>query len=363
MHQERSEQTPLFPVSFLGVMSANRVDALVDRAGASPRLALSGSKTERLKEYMTTTLETTQQLVDAGSKEIADLEAHIADITDSLDQARAELADLAQARQDRAQQLQAARAPVAQAEQALIHASNRAKWAQGTPTEAEAVKDVSAAKETLSAARNQYDQQRSEGEQADQAATVRETELRKQMDAALVQLQETQSQLTALQSTHKLTHAELGELKHAALTHAYQEKARQVEELRNALLSAQVAAHDFHSEALHDLAQWPEHARAFKQLAPTDDPLLRIIDMSLHLLETIRANAEHAPYEVRSPEFVLHGGVEVYPRLNVWDKLLIQFGEVRDVIRKQMDAIDARKQGMLKLRDTYLAYLKTQEEK
>lgn len=304
-----------------------------------------------------TTLEATQEIVTAGSQEVGDLATKLEGIAQEIRDVQADLDQIPLWRTYRREQREEAHAPVQTAETALIQASTRAKWAQGTLGEDEAVKAVSLAKRALGTVRKHYEQVQAETSKGDQAANAREQELRKHLAHLETEQASRQAELQGVQSAHKIAHSELGELKKTALVHGFEEKQRRVEELREELLSAQVELHDYHASALVELSDWPAQRKGLAQLRRPDDATYRVLEASLHYVDTLLADTSEVNDVVHLP--TLHTPYHGYSGL--WNKIVIFHNEVIDNTHKSPRLLQERRDLLQKLLDEYRAHLDEQE--
>src|SRR5205814_309324 len=126
----------------------------------------------------------------------------------------------------------------------------------------DAVKKASATKKALQAARKTAERLQDETRQADEAADVREQALQKQVQVWQVEQAAHQDEIGAIILGRAQAHTELGQEKQTAYLRAIQDLQRQADDLREHLVTIDVALHDLVEEAVNELGEWLDLRRA-----------------------------------------------------------------------------------------------------
>jgi len=228
-----------------------------------------------------------EQMVSKADETISQLEQQLADIAQQITSAYVEMETFPQGRQERTIRLQNARATLALADEAHTKAVNYAKLAQGTSNEQGAVKAVSIAQKDLQIAKEALAKIEQEIAEADQSDQTRERELSSAIQTLQAEQERLQAELHSTRDARRQAHQELGEQRHTAIMAQAQEYQKRVDELRSQLLAAQVEQFDYIESVLPTLTDWWELRRQVRSLIPVEDATSRVIDASLHFMDTL----------------------------------------------------------------------------
>src|SRR6266566_903301 len=232
-----------------------------------------------------------QDMVDHGDREIADLQAKLTDLADRRNVAQDELSTIAQAREARAKALSEARSQVEQAQASHTEAHSYAKLRHGKAGEKRAIKDASGAKDILDKANDALRQVEHEQAEASQADDLREQELHELLHKLEIEKEAHLAEIEAMTKGLDKARSELGQEKHAQFMQAYQEKESQLNDLLDQVIAAKVGLLQLHETAVQDLKDWPDLQRDVQRLRQPDNATIRLIEASLHFVDTFLADA------------------------------------------------------------------------
>ncbi len=280
-----------------------------------------------------------QEMVEAGNAVIAEIEQDIANLDARVAEAHAEREALHQAQEERVHALQDARIAWERAEADYNQAVAYGKLAHAKPNEKEAIKAVSAAKKALQAAKKEYDRLEQENAEALQQAILREKELTNQVHMLEFEKETRHAEIKSVQSGRNKAHAELGIHIHTEMKEGHEEKQKCVDDLQAQLVEAQVQLHDFHAEALQELAEWPALQKDIANLIPPDDALIRVCVATLQHIETL-----------------LEDGQNGYPDMQLpWDLRDVLF--IREQSLRHAGSLHDHKHRLHQVLDAYCAWL------
>lgn len=241
----------------------------------------------------TTELDAAQEMVDAGLEQITELESDLRRLESALEIAHAELTTLDQEEAYKIGYLAARRLSVSEVEQESTTASGYAKLAQKTLNERTAVKAAAEAKQKLVAAQTELATLEAEHQAAISQIESRRAELEKSLHLLNAEKEIAEDQRVMVAAGYEKALDVCGDLKYAELLAEFEVKRGRVESARAALLTEQIALHEYHTAALVALNNWPEKRKALAALQPVDDPTSRMIQSTIDYVETILRDALH----------------------------------------------------------------------
>lgn len=258
------------------------------------------------------------EMVEAGSQQVAELQARIEALNATITTGEATLETLAQDRAEREHVLHEAQEKLQQLEAAHIQAQSYAKLAHRMPNEQEAIKATSVAKGAVTTARKELERLSKEQDAANNAQEAQEKELQESIYRAEMERQGRLLELAAVSSGLEKATAELGIERHATLMQGYRELLAHADDLHTQLIEAQVAAHDYHIAALDALKEWPEFQKEMKHQVPADDAMTRCMEaMSFYIEAMLKdlKDVREVPPELQRRGLTIWGCLTVDPQI------------------------------------------------
>ncbi len=228
-----------------------------------------------------------QEMVQLGQSQIAEIDAAIADLTARIAALNDQATAAVQAAQDRTAALDVQQAKMRQAEAEYNQAAGYAKLAHKTANEKQAIETAAKAKKTHQTATKEYERQAHAHADAESAAQASAADIEQQIHLLRFEIETREAERQAVLRGSSQALNEVGKHRHAQIVEEYQSKAAAVEAIREQLLAAQIDLADFHRASVESLVHWPDLRKDVATLQPMDDPTVRIFQAAMFYIAVL----------------------------------------------------------------------------
>jgi|SRR6266487_2321092 len=286
--------------------------------------------------------QTIEAMTTAGDEQVANLERKISELKAQIDAHHLEQEALANDYQARKERLQQVSARVAGLEESHGRLVGYAVLAQDKPNHPSAIKNVADARRSLDAAKKELAQLTREHEEANQAASAQEAEIKQQLALFQSESQTRFDELQRLAAGRDRAIRELGERKYAALSEEYDQRCAAIDQQARALVAAQADLHACYEGALQTLTQWPDQRRAMVHKRPAENDTSRAMEAAMYYADAILA---YGP------------GLQDLPRpLSLYDALIVP-DDIVMLIKRQPQSMQMIRDRIKQTLDAYRAHL------